>query len=238
VQVESTQICWDALDGATLYLLLTDQDHPISARTDVAARILLCFWYLSIGVRVSLLYLAHLSPRSPAIAFLLPPPLLRSQEPTVDRTLSSINLRSCITIAMAFAQFYAGGLRLALWQDNNLSLLQQEMFFKNVLFFLPLFNSVYMFSVTKQRMWNTRELIDFPVCSGYNLSLRKPSRQFQLEFLRVAFVVTYLVTGAMFSSFLTHVTNESTMWVNNVGSDILCCIAFLFLCWKIHDSKV
>jgi hypothetical protein len=231
-------ICWDALDGATLYNLLTDPDIQLSADMDLAARVLLCFWYLSIGLRVSLLFLAHLSADSPLLLMLLPPPLSLSPEPTVDRTLSSINLRSAITIAMTFAQFYAAALRLSLWSSGNLTLLQQEMFFKNVLFCMPLYTSVYMWGITRNRLWNTRVLMQFPMFMGYKFTIRKPSRQFQLEFLRYSFVISYLITGAMFSSFLTHVTQSSTMWVNNVGTDIICIIAFMFLTWRAHDSKV
>jgi hypothetical protein len=41
----------------------------------------------------------------------------------------------------------------------------------------------------------------------------------------------------MFSSFLTHVTDESFYWICNVGTDIGCMILFLILCRNIHNPE-
>jgi hypothetical protein len=63
LEIEITSVCWDALDGATLYQLLVDAT-TLSYNMDVSARILMGFWYFSVGFRVALMFCAHLSPES------------------------------------------------------------------------------------------------------------------------------------------------------------------------------
>ena len=63
VQVEIIGICWDALDGATLYQLLVTTSG-MSAAMDTAARLLMFFWYLSVGCRLAMMFCSHLTPES------------------------------------------------------------------------------------------------------------------------------------------------------------------------------
>ena len=44
LELEITNICWDALDGASLFALLVDTEN-LSDGTDASARLLMCFWY-------------------------------------------------------------------------------------------------------------------------------------------------------------------------------------------------
>ncbi len=47
-------MCWDALDGSTLYQLIdTSVNLPYSY--SVAARVLMGFWYLSVGSRMAIM---------------------------------------------------------------------------------------------------------------------------------------------------------------------------------------
>lgn len=84
-------MCWDALDGSTLYELLENKDLPTSI--DNAIRLLMGFWYLSVGGRVAVMFLTHLTPTSRGYNFVLPPPLALDPQPTVDRTLQGLRLR-------------------------------------------------------------------------------------------------------------------------------------------------
>lgn len=45
LELEITNICWDALDGASLFSLIADTENPLSVGTDACARLLMCFWY-------------------------------------------------------------------------------------------------------------------------------------------------------------------------------------------------
>jgi hypothetical protein len=68
-----------------------------------------------------------------------------------DRTLSGLNFKSTITLAMAFSQFLAAALRLTLLRRNKLDTVQQEMLVKNLLFLLPAVGAVLKFYQTKGR---------------------------------------------------------------------------------------
>ena len=220
-------MCWDALDGASLYELITETD--LSPASDFSARFLMCFWYLSVGIRLALLYCAHLSGEAYVYKLLLPPALSLSPEPTVDRTLQAINLRSIITMLMGFAEFYAAGLRINLWRVDKLSSLQQEMMIKNILYLFSVGSAMNMLMLTKFRSWNQRELF---------MNFKKPERSTQIVILRWLFVATYLTVGAVFSAFLAKVTDESAMWVCNVGTDVLLCLLFLYVFRNLHRQKV
>ena len=63
LEVEIIGICWDALDGATLYQLLVTSSG-LSQAMDTAVRLLMFFWYLSVGCRLAMMYSSHLSPQS------------------------------------------------------------------------------------------------------------------------------------------------------------------------------
>jgi hypothetical protein len=82
---------------------------------------------------------------------ILPPATTWSDEPTVDRTLAGLNLKSSITLAMALSQFLAAALRLTLLRRGKLDTVQQEMMVKNLLFMLPAVGAVLKFYQTKGR---------------------------------------------------------------------------------------
>jgi hypothetical protein len=230
-------VCWDALDGSTLFELIAQAN--VSYQISFAARVLICFWYFSVGIRIAMMSITFLSPSSYLYRLFLHPALSWSPEPTVDRTLSGLFLRSNIALVMIFPQIYAAILRLYLLLTGTLSFLQQELMFKNLLFLYTVINVIITRSMIKQRNWNTRELIDVTIpYLQQRLHWIKPSRAVQIEVLRYLFIATYLLIGALLSSILIEVTPGSTLWVNNVASDIICCIIFFFLCRRAHNPTV
>ena len=133
----------------------------------------------------------------------------------------------------------AASLRIALWSKGDLSPLQQEMMAKNLLFLIPTCTSILNRMRIKGRYWNTRKLLVGRIpYFDIDVNIIKPSRLFQIEVLRYAFVVTYLITGAVFSAILVGVAPESNLWINNIGTDILLCIVFLILCRAVHKPTV
>jgi hypothetical protein len=86
-------VCWDALDGSTLYELLGDASIHISGSAERAIRVLMVAWYFSIGVRMALMMSTHLSPRSRLQSMLITAPYQLAPQETVDRTLQGIRLR-------------------------------------------------------------------------------------------------------------------------------------------------
>jgi len=245
LELEAVSLCWDALDGASLYDLLIDStssstdDYEISSAVDASARFLMTFWYLSIGVRVTIMYCVHLSPDSWIHSFLHSPPLSLSPMPTVDRTLSAIRLKSASTMCMACAQFYAAGLRISLWSSGDLSHLQQEMMVKNILFLLPVGTAVLWRQSTSNLDWNARELFvgKIPLLN-IDVDIRKPTRPTQLEILRYTFVVSYVVTGCLLSAVLMQVTGGGLLWSINIVTDVALCVVFIRLCKSVHKTRV
>jgi hypothetical protein len=79
------------LDGSTLYQLLENNDLGLSM--DVAIRVLMVFWYLSVGVRMALMIMTHLAPTSRGYKMVLMAPLQLAPQPTVDRTFQGLRLR-------------------------------------------------------------------------------------------------------------------------------------------------
>jgi hypothetical protein len=207
-------VCWDALDGSSLFELFQDQN--LSESYAAAARVLMIFWYLSVGCRLAIMFCAHLDPRSALSGWLVTAPLSLSPEPTVDRSLQAMRLRSVVVIVMAAAEFYALGLRVTLWIRGNLSATQQEMMIKNFLFLVAFASAYSTFSLTATRSWNARKIF----------CITKPSRGTQVQMLRWSFALSYVVIGAMMSSYLAHVTGNNR-WVVNVGSDIVLVVVFL-----------
>lgn len=238
------------MDGSSLYELLTDtssrdtstvSSDEISPSIDACARFLMCFWYFSIGIRVSMLFCSHISPNSYIYKLLQYPAYLHSTEPTVDRTVSAIKFKSFITIAMAFAQFFAAGLRLTLWIRGQLNTVQQSMMVKNILFFSPVGTALMWSMSASARNWNSTIYLETYISSlNWNLSIRKPSRMKQIEFFRYLFILSYCITGAMMSGFLSNVPSDinSKLWLLNFFCDILLCIIFYFTCKRIHNNKV
>lgn len=183
--------------------------------------------------------IAYLSPSTYLYRLFLHPALSWSPEPTVDRTLSGLYLRSNITLIMIFPQIFAAILRLYMLITGTLSVLQQELMFKNLLFLYTVFNVILTRMMVTQRNWNTREIINC-IIPYINLHIYwiKPSRLRQIEIFRYLFIGTYLIIGSLLSSILIRITAESTLWVNNIATDIICCIIFFFVCRQVHKPTV
>jgi hypothetical protein len=64
----------------------------------------------------------------------LPQPLSLAPQPTVDRTLASLQLRAVIMLFMVGAEIYAAVIRSVLWVQGHLDSLQQDLAIKNFLF--------------------------------------------------------------------------------------------------------
>ena len=146
-------VCWDALDGSTLYQLISEGQLP--GDYDTAARVMMVFWYISVGFRMAFMMLSHLAPSSQLYRFVLSPPLALAPQPTVDRTLQSLRLRSEVIIVMGAAEFFAASLRISLWINGHLrnNSLQQEMAIKNVLFLGSVYGAYSMWTTAKERSW-------------------------------------------------------------------------------------
>ena len=183
--------------------------------------------------------IAFLSPSTYLYRLFLHPALSWSLEPTVDRTLSGLYLRSNITLVMIFPQVFAAILRLYMLITGTLSILQQELMFKNLLFLYTFVSVILIRMMVNQRNWNSRELINCIIpyinCHVYWI---KPKRARQVEIFRYLFIGTYLIIGSLLSSILIQVTAQSTLWVNNIATDIICCIVFFFVCRKVHKPTV
>ena len=64
LELEVVSVCWDALDGSTLYQLLDEQQLALPVAT--ATRVLMAFWYTTVGVRIAAMFGTHLPPDSRA----------------------------------------------------------------------------------------------------------------------------------------------------------------------------
>ncbi len=84
-------VCWDAIDGSTIFELL--DDSTLADTTANAARALMVIWYLSVGARIGLMLIAHLKPTSPIYPLFVTYPLQLAKQMTVDRTLQAVRLR-------------------------------------------------------------------------------------------------------------------------------------------------
>ena len=143
-------MCWDALDGSTVYQLIQSN---LTTNQSNAARALMVFWYLSVGVRMALMLLSHLSPAATVYHWIATAPLQLSSIPTVDRTLQGLRLRSIIVMVMGCAEFYAAALRIAIWATVDLDQLQQDMTIKNILFMMSFGGAYRMLHNTVDRNW-------------------------------------------------------------------------------------
>lgn len=63
-------------------------------------------------------------------------------------------------------------------------------------------------------------------------------REVQLEFYRWSFAVAYVVEGALLSSFLIAVTQDSFKWFANSALDIMLTLIFLVYCQCISRKRV
>ena len=152
-KLEVVCVCWDALDGSTLYQLLSQQQLPYGE--DLAARVMMAFWYLSVGCRMAFMMMSHLSPSDKLYRMVLSPPLSLAPQPTVDRTLQSLRLRSEVILVMGAAELFAASLRISLWKDGYFrnDTLQQEMTIKNVLFLGSVYGAYSMWTTSAERSW-------------------------------------------------------------------------------------
>ncbi len=89
--MEVVAVCWDAIDGSTVYELL--DGSPIDASIADAARVLMAIWYLSVGLRMALMFVTHLKPTTKVYPLVVTYPFQLAQQPTVDRTLQALRLR-------------------------------------------------------------------------------------------------------------------------------------------------
>jgi len=117
LELEVVSVCWDALDGSTIFMLLGQ--GGLGPAVDTGLRFLQAFWYLSVGVRTAYMYAVHLPPSSWLYKRLVTRPLELAQSPTVDRTLQSLRQRSVITLVMALAELYAMSIRIYLWSRGQ-----------------------------------------------------------------------------------------------------------------------
>jgi hypothetical protein len=89
--LEVISICWDAIDGSTLFEIL--DLSTININTANATRFLMAFWYLSVGIRMAIIFLTQATPSSRGYQLVLAPPLALAPQPTVDRTFQGLRLR-------------------------------------------------------------------------------------------------------------------------------------------------
>lgn len=152
-QLEVVTVCWDALDGSTLYQLVSEGQLP--SDYDTAARVMMVIWYISVGFRMAFMMMSHLAPSSQLYRLVLSPPLALAPQPTVDRTLQSLRLRSEVIVVMGAAELFAASLRISLWVNGHLrnNSLQQEMAIKNVLFLGSVYCAYSMWTTAKERNW-------------------------------------------------------------------------------------
>lgn len=226
LELEAVSVCWDALDGSSLFELYQDQDLSPSIAT--AVKSLMIFWYLSVGARLAMMFCAHLDPNAYLAKVLLTRPKLLSSDPTVDRSLQGMRLRSVVTLVMALAEFFALGLRVTLWVRGTLDSTQQEMMIKNFLFLGAVSGAFGTFGLVSKKNWNSRYIFGI---------LKKPSRMRQVHILWLAFPVSYVVIGAMFSSYLVHVTGDN-VWILNVAFDVFLALIFLFVCRNVYNKTI
>lgn len=166
--MEVVSVCWDALDGSTLFQLI--ESGGISLSMDRAIRVLMAFWYFSVGIRMAIMFITHLSPMSAASRLFVMAPLQLAPQPTVDRTFQGLRLRytnidiyffcilshlfrAKVIMVMSAAEFYAATIRIILWANHKLNSLQQDMCIKNILFLMAFYSAYDMYQNTITREW-------------------------------------------------------------------------------------
>lgn len=229
-ELEVVSVCWDALDGATIFELMNDlyNNGQMTGPVDAALRVLLVWWYLSVGFRTGVMFISHLPATSWGYKQVMPPPLKLAAEPIVDRTLQALRNRSLVTTVMSFAQFYAAGLRIALWSRHQLSQIQIEMCIKNLAFLYSIYGASEMYNTTKRRDWNTREIA---------MGIEYPSRVFQLQCSKYVAVTFYLVVGVVTNMYLADVTGDGS-WYTATFFDFVLCALFAIYCDRAYRKEV
>jgi hypothetical protein len=221
-ELEVVSVCWDALDGASIFELIFDLNvqGQMTLPIEYALRVLLCWWYVSVGVRTSVMLISHLPPDRLGYKIVMTQPLKLAPEPTVDRTLQALRLRSLVTTVMSFAELYAAGLRIAIWSKHQLSQLQMEMCIKNLAFCYTIYGASEMYNTTKRRDWNTREL---------GLGIEYPSRMYQLKWSKRIFICLYIVQGMLLNYYIASVSDRPE-WYSHSLSDCVLCWFFSVYC--------
>lgn len=92
LELEVISVCWDALDGSTLYELL-DGNSDLSSSMSNSIRVLMAAWYISVGFRMALMFLTNMSPSSHLHSMVITAPFQLATQPTVDRTLQGLRLK-------------------------------------------------------------------------------------------------------------------------------------------------
>ena len=223
-ELEVVGVCWDALDGSTLWDLFTLK-ADMSSSMQGAIKVLMIFWYISVGSRISCMYLTALPPDNKIYQFILSLPLALSPSPTVDRTMQGLVLRSFITILMTGAELCAAIIRIILWSRGLLNSIQQDMCIKNFLFITNIQSAINFKINASLRNWNSRDL-------GFGINI--PTRGAQIEIFRWLFAFFYCVQGAIMSVILIQVTGARLKWLANIGFDFFLVIVFLVYCRKVH----
>jgi len=227
LELEVVSVCWDALDGYTVYALL-DGLVSLDLTTDRALRALLAFWYVSVGFRTALMFLTHLKPDTWGYKLIMEQPLALSPKPVIDRTLQALRQRSWVTAIMTFAELYAAGIRISLWSAGKLDTLQQEMTIKNLLFLFQIYGATDNWYTTKRRDWNTREIA---------FGILYPARETQLKIFQFSFMIMYVLQGALLSMILANATKDQYRWIGNVGFDVFLVLIFYFYCRNCHVKQ-
>lgn len=225
LELEVVSVCWDAIDGSTLYELLNVDN--LSDQMTNAIRALMIVWYLSVGFRMSIMMITNLKPRCLGYRLFLTDPLQLAPQPTVDRTLQGLRLRSIVLMTMGAADFFAAIIRIILWSNNKLDSIQQDMAIKNITFLMSCSGAYSVFQNTITRQWNNRNLLTWP------FKIRMPSRRFQFIFCRWAFVVSYLLLSSLFTYILVQVS-DSNLWIFNIIPDCVLCLVFIIYCKNIN----
>eukprot|EP01031_Cornospumella_fuschlensis_P032399 gene32399-39179_t len=229
LELEVVSVCWDAIDGSTLYeLLQSSKDY--SSDLKHALSTLMAFWYFSVGVRMCIMLLTHLSPTSWVHRRLVAAPLQLDAQPTIDRTLQGLRLRSFVVMVMAVADFFAAAIRIYLWSEGKLDALQQDMAVKNFVFLVTFSSAFYMCGYTVTRNWNSREVLTYPVKLYY------PSRETQFVCLRYLFIASYLSISIALTCMLAEVTGNNH-WFANIVFDVIFCLGFYIYARNINRKE-
>ncbi len=211
-------------------LLDSPEASGLTYAEDIATRVLMGVWYVSVGIRLAFMFTIHLPPTNYFYQMFNLPPLALSQQPTVDRTMQALRLRSATILFMTIAEIYAIVLRAILWKQGKLDSLQQEMTIKNCLFISAGYTAYSLYMRSEDRDWNSRDL-------GFGVML--PTRATERVINKWLFAGTYLALGAMLSSFLIVVASvDRFTWTCNIASDILLVAFFLGYCKDIDKRKV
>lgn len=202
---------------------------PLDPSAVAATLALMCFWYLSVGIRLSFMFFSHLSTLSPLYKrfylHILPAPLQLSRLPTVDRTLQAMRMRALVVMVMSLAEIYAMVLRICLWVRGSLDSIQQEMALKNIMFLISAYAAYDMWTSTVKRNWNSRDL---------GLGLKIPTRDTQRAIFRWLFVLSFAAESTALTAFLVSRAEGSDKWLLNSACDAAMLLFFILYCGNCH----